>query len=192
MTKHLAVTNEWESSWDVRWVSAMAGVRRGPLIDLFCSSPATSTDSLNSFDFRCVFSRWHLVSWNIHLNRKHTHNLEIVRGACFERGSFEVNWNAWRRYSFHHRPSGRPARSYMLRWGQLLSTLWAPGMVFYSWIPMDAVLSIAFIVIATFYGDVTLFRGGSRTQGGRRQWRYMGHNLDAWLLTRFPSCNTRV
>lgn len=23
-----------------------------------------------------------------------------------------------------------------------------------------------------------------KVQGGRRQWRYMGHNLDAWLLTR--------
>lgn len=50
-----------------------------------------------------------------------THNWEILRGkhASSEGHS---RWNPWRRYSFNHRPSGHPARSYMLRWSHLLGT----------------------------------------------------------------------
>lgn len=92
-------------------------------------------------------------------------------------------WNPWRRYSFNHRPSGHPARSYMLRWGHLLGTRVSsrydirevPWMLYFQ-------CSICHCNRHNLRQCHVISWTLAPPQGRRR--RYMGHNLDAWLLTR--------
>ena len=98
----------------------MAGVRRGPLIDFFFCH-------LNGQLPTVEFIRLQIPDvffWMTSSVMKHplfpTGNT-ILRGKHASSEGHSRR-NPWRRYSFNHRPSGHPARSYMLRWGHLLGT----------------------------------------------------------------------
>ena len=151
---------------------------------------------LNSFDFRfpmCFLFMTSSVMKHPLFSTGNTHNWEILRGKHASSEGHSRR-NPWRRYSFNHRASGHPARSYMLRWGHLLGTKVRSryGILF---VKSHACCTFSCIChcnrhILRQMSRYFMVDFGKSPQGGRRQWRYMGHHLDAWLLTRSPPCNT--
>lgn len=120
MPKHLAVTR--------REVSIGHGGSASRSFDwsFFSATLMDSFQLLNSFDFRfpmCFLFMTSSVMKHPLFSTGNTHTqLGDFEGKTNASSEGHSRWNPWRRYSFNHRASGHPARSYMLRWGHLLGT----------------------------------------------------------------------
>lgn len=149
---------------------------------------ATLMDSfqlLNSFDFRfqMCFSGWHQVSWNTHCFQQETQfwgenmlQVRVIRGETHGAGILLIIALV---------VTLRAATCFV---GVISS---APEVS-----SRDGILFVKSHGCCTFscicHCNRHILRQMSRyfmvdfgkVQGGRREWRYMGHNLDAWLLTR--------